>query len=354
MALYAAILAGGMGTRLWPASTAAHPKQFLAFNAEKSLLQQTVDRIALLIPADRTYILTFQQFVPLVSEQLPSIPRENIITEPVGCDTVGAIGLAATLISRRDPDAVMGSFSADIYFGDDARFCQALSFAESLALEGYLVAFGIRPTRPETNYGYIEFSDPFKQDAQGFEACSVVRYCEKPQREQAKTYIQTGKFLWNTGMFVWRADHIQKEIIAHVPELRPVLERLRHVGDLASVLHEWPQSNRNLTIEIGVVEKSQHLAVVPLSIDWSDLGTWLQIANLYQPDRAQNRIAVPDPNQCVAIDTSGTFVYATTQRRIVAIGLQNLMIIESAAGVLICHKDQTYLVREVVSRLPEN
>src|SRR5215813_10090004 len=228
--MYASILAGGSGTRLWPLSTQETPKQFLRLTGDRTMLQETVERVAPLVPADQLYVVTFGSYREAVAQQLPELPRDHIVAEPAGRGTAASIGLAATLIAARDPAAVMGSFHADHAIADVAGFRESLRFAEAVARQGYLVTLGISPTYPETGYGYIKFGQPLAKYEQ-FNAYMVDAFVEKPKREVAEEYLSAGTYVWNSGIFIWRADRILQEIQRHVPA---VAEVLAEIGAAAS------------------------------------------------------------------------------------------------------------------------
>ncbi|HEY7975061.1 MAG TPA: sugar phosphate nucleotidyltransferase, partial [Ktedonobacterales bacterium] len=219
--LYASILAGGSGTRLWPLSAKAHPKQFLPLPGPRTMLQATIARIAPLVPLDRLYVVTFDAYAQAVAQQAPTLDPTQIIAEPAGRGTAASIGLAATLIAARDPHAVMGSFHADHAISDAPGFRAALRFAQTLAQQGRLVTLGIAPTYPETGYGYIRYGAAFHHSApppagvegvEGLGAHVVEQFVEKPQRAVAEAYLRAGNYVWNSGIFVWRVDRILAEL----------------------------------------------------------------------------------------------------------------------------------------------
>ncbi len=297
MSLYAVLLAGGSGTRLWPISTSSRPKQFLPFNSQRTLLQETVDRLVPLIPLRNIYVVTFPQYVTFVREQLPELSEEQLIVEPEGCGTAAAIGLAATLIMASEPQAVIGSFPADLLFLDGEQYRQALQFAEELAHQGYLVALGVEPISPETGYGYIQVGESLevKDQRSGLIAFRALHFISKPPRERAEAYIREGRYMWHTGVFV--------------------------------------------------------IALIPLRMGWSDLGSWTQIAALYQTDEHQKRLHMPCSGQYVAIDTHNTFVYSQTGKTIATVGVENLIIVETDEAVLICQKSHVQHVRKIPDML---
>ena len=357
MSLYAVLLAGGSGTRLWPVSTSSRPKQFLPFNSQRTLLQETVDRLVPLIPLRNIYVVTFPQYVTFVREQLPELSEEQLIVEPEGCGTAAAIGLAATLIMASEPQAVIGSFPADLLFLDGEQYRQALQFAEELAHKGYLVALGVEPISPETGYGYIQKGESLEEKDQRSEliAFRALRFISKPPRERAETYIREGGYLWHTGVFVWRADRILEEIRRYIPAVREVLDTVRNgiaQGYVPEIIPlAWNGLQADVPIEAGVVEKADTIALIPLRMGWSDLGSWTQIAALYQTDEHQKQLHLPCSGQYVAIDTHNTFVYSQTGKTIATLGVENLIIVETDEALLICQKSHVQHVREIPDML---
>jgi len=355
MSLYAVLLAGGSGTRLWPVSTSSRPKQFLPFNSQRTLLQATVDRLVPLISLQNVYVVTFPQYVPFVREQLPELSEKQLIIEPEGCGTAAGIGLAATLIMASDPQAVIGSFPADLLFLDGEQYRQALQFAEELAHQGYLVALGVEPIAPETGYGYIQVGESLemKDEKSGLSAFRVLHFISKPPRERAEAYIREGTYMWHTGVFVWRADRILEEIRRYIPAVREVLDTVRNgfaQGYGPEIIpHAWNGLRADVPIEAGVVEKAHPIALVPLRMGWSDLGSWTQIAALYQADEYQKRLHMPCSGQHVAIDTHNTFVYSQTGKTIAIVGVENLIIVETDEALLICQKSHV----QHISKIPD-
>ncbi|MFC2106157.1 mannose-1-phosphate guanylyltransferase, partial [Candidatus Bipolaricaulota bacterium] len=280
--VYAVIMAGGRGERLWPLSTPERPKQFLNLFGERTMLQQTVDRVLPLVSIENVYVITAAEHVPLVKEQLPEVPDENIVGEPVGRGTAPCVGLAALLIHQRDPEGVMLALAADHVIKEEALFRALLQGAIEIAAQGtHLLTFGIDPTRPETGYGYIHAPNAWQSAAGVFE---VSRFTEKPDRETAARFMQEGTYYWNSGMFVWRVDTILEEIEQFLPELREALGELRsHIGtpcfqeELAA---SYPRLAK-ISIDHGVMEKSTRTLLIRAGkIDWSDVGGWEALREL--------------------------------------------------------------------------
>ncbi len=356
--IYASILAGGSGTRLWPLSTKLLPKQFLPLISDRSMLQETVARLAPLAPINHTFIVTFEDYRQIVRDQLPDLPLAHILAEPSGRGTAASIGLAATFIAAQDPTAVVGSFPADHVIADVERFRQALRFAEGVAREGHLVTLGIQPTYAETGYGYIQAGPKLIQGEGDLAAYRVERFVEKPALAVAENFLQSGEYAWNAGIFIWRVDRILAEIRQHVPTVGAVLDRVAagiQQGDGLAALHEaWPMLRENVTIDHGVMEHASDIIVIPVEIGWNDIGNWAQLATLHAFDATHNSAKMQHPDgRHIAIETSDTFVYSTSGRIIATAGVAGLVIVDTGDALLICPKEQVQLVKKITDALAE-
>lgn len=357
--MYASILAGGSGTRLWPLSTPDTPKQFLRLTSDRTMLQETVDRVAPLVSSDQLYVVTFERYRQAVAAQLPALPADHILAEPLGRGTAASIGLAATLVAARDPHAIMGTFSADAAIADVAGFQRALAFAEQVAREGYLVTLGSTPTYAETGYGYVQAGQPLAT-AGDLTAYVVSRFVEKPDRDVAESYLRAGNYSWNSGIFVWRVDRILEEIRRYLPQVASVLDEIgaaaRQTGghmtvDVERVMQRaWQRLTENVTIDFGVMERADRIAVIPISVGWNDVGSWAQVATLHPCDDAGNAVVGVSTEQHLHVNTSDTLVFSTTGRWVATAGVDGLVIVDTPEGLLVCSKEHAQQVKELAEQ----
>ena len=296
--LHAVIPAGGSGTRLWPLSRADHPKFLLSLTgAPTSLLQGTVARLRPLVPAERTYVVTGRPHVAAVAAQLPELPADNIFAEPSPRDSCAAIGLATAVIARRDPEAVVGSFAADHLVADLDRFTAVLRTAVAGAADGWLMTVGMRPTRPETGFGYVQCGEPIGSG----EILRVRQFKEKPSYEMAAEFVTSGQYLWNASVFVWRADVFLSELARQQPELHEGLTRIAAAWDTPrreAVLGEvWPGLKR-IAVDYAVMEDAAargRVATVPGDFGWTDVGDFRNLGDLLPADESGNVVVPAGP-----------------------------------------------------------
>ena len=343
--LNAVILAGGSGTRLWPLSTPIFPKQFLPLPNGRSMIQEALARVEGLISPERAWVVTGRSMIELVREHLPRIPTSHILGEPMGRSTAAAIGWAAATIARRDPQATMMVLTADHVITKIDVFNQALRLAEKLARQGYLVTLGIKPTGPETGYGYIRYGTGLSKDFD-HQAFYGERFVEKPNVAMALSYLEDGHYVWNSGMFVWKVETILAELKKHLPELAQkidvIAESMGKAREQATLDELWP-TLQTISIDYGVMEKANTFAVIPVEIGWNDVGNWEQYASLFPADQDEVRSV----GHHVGLGSSNIFVYNNTQRQIFTIGLEDVVVVEMDDKTVICHKDEVQRVKEL-------
>ena len=347
--LYAVIMAGGQGTRFWPRSRRLRPKQLLNIVGETTMLEQTVARIHPLIPAERTLVVAGDAYRDLIRDCLPQLPDENFLFEPVGRNTAACVAWAALWVRRRAPEATMAVLPADHLIRDEAEFLRVLNVATVVAQPlNRLVTIGIQPTHPETGYGYIQVSEDQLQ-VDSHDVFRVAQFVEKPSRQKAEQFLAEGTYVWNSGMFVWRADSIWSEICRHLPQLAKDLERVAEIScadTLAEVLKDVYPRLPSVSIDVGVMERAPDVWVVPADIGWSDVGSWRALGELLAAD-AQGNVVIGEQR---GIDTSGCFIHSPS-KLVATIGLNNLVVIETDDVLLICPKERDQDVRKLVELL---
>lgn len=344
--MYALILAGGSGTRLWPHSRSARPKQFLSLKGGVTMLQETVNRVLPLVPLRQIIVATGAAYAEIVAEQLPELPRENLLIEPCGRGTAPCIGLAAMQLRRRDPGAVMAVLSADHQIERPRVFREQLAIAERMAAQGHLVTLGITPTAPATGYGYIERGGLLHQEG-GHAVYRVQRFVEKPDLPTATRYVESGSFVWNAGMFVWRADRILEELERHRPRLAFDLAAIDAAAETphaqAAMETIWPDIE-DVAIDVAVMERTERAVVIPADIGWSDVGDWAALAEVLPQDTDGNATI----GTTLSIDTRNTLIYGNG-RLVATIGVEDLVIVDTHDVVLVCPRSRVQDVKAMVA-----
>lgn len=334
------ILAGGVGSRFWPVSTPQRPKQLLPLAGERALLAQTVERIAPLVPPDRLRVLTGRSLAEPILRSIPALRPHNLLLEPRARGTAPILAWAAAELLKRDPDAVMISLHADHVIAPADRFRELLArTAELSRRDGLLFTIGVPPDRPETGYGYIRVGTPI--DAE-LGAHRVRRFVEKPDRATAEAYVASGEYLWNSGIFVWPAALLLDELSRRTPELAPLLPLL-DAGRIDDFFERAP----NLTIDVGVLERSDRVGVVRATFDWDDVGAWDAVARNRERDPAGN-VAVGD---AWLVDSEGCIAWAE-DGSIVVFGGRDLVVVRAHGVTLVAPRERTADLKSLLERLP--
>lgn len=349
MKIYAVIMAGGVGSRFWPRSKKKTPKQMLQIFGENTMIQDTVSRLDGLVDSENILVITNRLQKPGICEQLPQIPSENVIEEPFGRNTAACIGLASIIIEKRDKDAVMIVLPADHIIRDKAAFHKVLKNAIEFAYKsGGLLTIGVTPTRPETGYGYIQIDD--KEIGQNI--FKVFTFAEKPNYATAVRFLESGDFMWNSGMFIWRTDSILEEMKLHMPDLFDSLESIKKSfgkSDFESVLTNLYGQLKKISIDYGIMEKSNKVYLTKGSFNWSDVGSWEEVYQLSEKDSNGNSIT----GQVYTEMSVDSYIYSPNKFTAV-IGVENLIIINTDEALLICRRDNCQDVKKVVDYLVMN
>jgi mannose-1-phosphate guanylyltransferase len=345
---YAIIMAGGIGSRFWPISRSSHPKQFIdILGTGKTLIQNTYERFLKVCPKENIYVVTNDNYTKLVKNQLPDMAEGQILTEPVMRNTAPCVAYGCFKIESLNPDAVIVVAPSDQQILDEDAFVSAIEKSlQTAAVCNCLITLGIKPSRPDTGYGYIQYTD----HVINHDFHKVKTFTEKPTLEIAKTFIQSGDFLWNAGIFVWSAGAIVKAFSQHLPEMHEIFADARPVyntGDEKTYIHKAYQQCTNISIDYGIMEKADNVYVLPSEFGWSDLGTWASIYELADKDYVGN--AVIPSEKVIMYDSSNCMVNVPGEKLVILQGLHDFIVVESNNTLLICPRDQEQNVKQVVA-----
>ena len=340
----AVVMAGGKGTRFWPRSRSSRPKQFLAIAGTETLLHQTVHRLDGFFEPQHIFIVTTRELADETRRMLPELPPENILVEPEGRNTAPCLALSLVEIERRVPEGVMVVLSADHWIGDTEAFINDVETAVLHAASNReLVVFGIKPTYPETGYGYIEVDDSGGDSVQ-----KVLAFREKPPMDMALQYLDSGRHYWNAGMFVWTLADLRRGLSEHCPEvLTPLDEWMKQGADeatLPAIYGRLPQ----VAIDVALMEKAQNVALVSTHFRWSDVGSWPAAIEFQEPDAMGNVVQ----GQAILLDVKDSAFFGGT-RLIAASGVSDLIVVDEPDALLICHRDKAQSVKQIVERLKQ-
>ncbi|HEX2845069.1 MAG TPA: mannose-1-phosphate guanylyltransferase [Chitinophagaceae bacterium] len=349
---YVAIMAGGIGSRFWPMSRANYPKQFLdILGTGKTLIQESFDRYSQLVPVENLFIVTSQEYVHLVKQQLPDLPVENILAEPSRKNTAPCIAYIAFKLYQKDPEALMMAAPADNLILDTSAFVKtaqkALDFVSHI---NALVTIGIKPTHPNTGYGYIQHDGP--EAAPGVH--KVKTFTEKPNLELARTFLASGDFLWNAGIFTWKVRTIVNAFEKYLPEMFEVFHAERNnlntPEEKNSIERIYPQCT-NISIDFGIMEKAENVYVIPASFAWSDLGTWNSAWENMEKDYFHNAVV---GNYVMVVDAKNTMVHVPDNKLVLLQGLEDYIVVDTKDVLLICKKEKEQEIKEYVAEIKRN
>lgn len=350
--VHAVIMAGGSGTRFWPRSRSSKPKQFLNLFGNKTMLRATVDRLSGFISPENVMVVTNESYVDLVQEQLPQSNRDDIIGEPVAKNTAPCVAAAAARLYRKDPESVMVLLPADHLIENPEAFKKVLNSAvETARTENSLVTIGIKPTHPETGYGYIRFDKEgaFKKGEN--RVYSVKNFTEKPDEKTARNFLEAGDYLWNSGMFVWKTSVIIDAFKSYLPEIYQNIEHLlKSKGskkDIDTFYHACP----SVSIDYGIMEKAETVHVVPGEFGWNDVGSWKAVYDLSEKDSDGNVI---DDTPVSIQKSKSNLVHSESGKLISLIGMENVAVVETDNAILVLNLDESQRVKDVVEELKNN
>jgi mannose-1-phosphate guanylyltransferase len=349
---YVAIMAGGIGSRFWPMSRTDYPKQFLdILNTGRTLIQSTYDRFLKFIPAENIYIVTSAQYREIVIKQLPDLPEANVLCEPSRKNTAPCVAYISYKLLELNPNANLICAPADHLITDTDAFiniCQeALHFTSHIKA---LVTLGVKPTNPNTGYGYIQYESFAVSD----NVFKVKTFTEKPDLELAKTFVASGDFLWNAGIFVWEVKNIVRAFEKHLPEMHEVFDAekasFNTADENAAIERIYPQCV-NISIDYGVMEKANNVYVIPSSFGWSDLGTWASAYEIFEKDYLENAVG---GNHVIVIDATRNMVHADNKKLVLLQGLDDFIIVDTKDVLLICKKDKEQDIKSYVAEVKRN
>lgn len=346
--LYPIIMAGGSGTRFWPLSRKSRPKQFLPLTGEAPLFTLTARRVAPLArPAD-TYVVCGKVHAATARKLIPAMPAKNVLVEPIARNTAPAVGLAAAVVARKDPKGILLVLPSDQHVRDTAGLRRALQAAAKAAGRGELVTIGLKPAHPETGFGYVQQGKVILKG--GLPVRQVRRFVEKPDLATAKKYLKSGDYLWNAGIFVFRADRVLEELARHLPETTGPLTAIGKAVGTARfekvLAAEFPKMP-SISIDYGVMEKASRIAVVPADFGWNDVGSFTALPSVRKLD-AKGNVA---EGETVLVDVADSVVLGHERRPLAVIGVEGMVVVDAGDAVLVCPKERAQEVRRVVEEL---
>lgn len=347
--VYAVIMAGGSGTRFWPKSTRALPKQFLNLFGDKTMIQETADRLKGYINPEEVLVVTNDNYLPIVQQQLPSIPDQFLIGEPVAKNTAPCVAAAAAILHKHDPDSVMVVLPADHRISNREEFLQILKAAvETAKSQESLVTIGIEPDRPETGYGYICYDESDKIKCGGRNIYSVKNFTEKPNSQKAEEFLASGNYLWNSGMFIWKTETILAAFEKYLPDVFKLTEELEHSAGSREDINWFYRACPAISIDYGIMEKAETVHVVPGEIGWNDVGSWTAVHELSEKDEDGNATG----HSPVSIyDSTSSLIHSESGKIISLVGVDDIAVVETDNAILVVNLKKAQAVKNVVEDL---
>jgi mannose-1-phosphate guanylyltransferase len=344
--MHIVIMAGGVGTRLWPVSRRSRPKQFQPLISDKTMLVDTYQRVRPLTSPRRIWVVTSADFVHLVRRQLPKVPPSNILGEPMGRNSAPAVALAVARIVRAEPKAIVLATPADSYIGDPDAYRDYVSTAAEAADENLIVTLGVMPSHPETGYGYIQRGERLRRPASG--VYRVERFTEKPDEETAERYLAHGGYYWNMGQFIFRADVFMESCTMHLPEVAEGMRSLAAEDRPTDELMEQVYRNLpSISMDYGIAEQEEGMAVVPTALEWSDVGHWRAVKEIA---RRRGELSA-QPKNHVSVNSRNCFVIADSGRLVVTVGVEGYVIVDTDDAILVVREDAAQDVRDALKEI---
>lgn len=345
---YAIIMAGGIGSRFWPVSRTEHPKQFIdILGTGKTLIQNTYERFLKIVPKENIYVVTNEGYVDLVKQQLPDMSEQQILGEPIMRNTAPCVAYACHKINKINPEAAIVVAPSDHLILDPERFIADITKSlETASKYNCLITLGIKPSRPDTGYGYIQFTAKTLDN----DFHKVKLFTEKPNIELARTFVQSGEFLWNAGIFVWSARSIIKSFESHLPEMNEIFKEgstAYNTTDEHTFIQNAYYQCTNISIDYGIMEKAENVYVLPADFGWSDLGTWSSIYDLTEKDYLGN--AVIPSEKVIMYDSSNCLVNVPKDKVVILQGLHDFIVVEADNALLICPKEEEQSIKQIVA-----
>ncbi len=342
--MIAVIMAGGSGTRFWPLSREITPKQYLQLFSEKTMIQQTVERLFPIIGLESIFVVSTESQRPLIHDNIPTLPESNLIIEPVGRNTAPCIALSAAYLKRKYPgNEVMFILPSDHVIVEEDIFQQSIKTAIKSAKDGNLVTFGIRPDYPATGYGYIEAGSEVSKGVH-----EITNFKEKPDYNKAKSFLKAGNYFWNSGMFMWSIETILEEYRKHAPEIYELINDIENIWDEKGLEADISSKYLQMTktpVDIAIMEKAEKRVVIPVNYHWNDVGSWRAVSDLAEKD--QNGNAMKSPN--LVINSTGNYVHS--EKLVAMIDTDNLVVIDTPDVLLITRKESSEKVKDIVALL---
>lgn len=352
--VYAVIMAGGSGTRFWPKSTKKLPKQFLSLFGEGTMIQNTARRIESIIPQERILVVTNDSYVDIVKGQLPGVPEQNIVGEPVAKNTAPCVAIAAQMLYKKDPEATMVVLPADHHITEANAFQEYLKAAVEKAEQGEnLVTIGIHPDRPETGYGYIHGDDSVTEELNKKEVHPVKAFKEKPDLKTAKKFLESGDYFWNSGMFIWSARTVLSEFEKHLPEMFKQVQSANkglYTTDHDDAINEFYHACESVSIDYGIMEHANNVYVVPGEFGWNDVGSWTAVYDLGEKDSNGN---VKNAENVTFSEAEKNYIYTESGKMISVVGVEGVAVVETDDAILVCKLDKAQNVKDIVQQLKE-